>query len=76
MTSCIEEVVIQCPQMPMDFTIVLWFVSSRTLHGDWYYSDGSRVESDAGGRTFRRNRGANEVATNAQPPVTNGNFTR
>ncbi len=36
----------------------------RTVHGDWYYPDGSIIAFDTGcsrSRTFRRNRGPNEV---------------
>ena len=35
--------------------------SPRTVRGDWYYPDGHAVEFDAEGRTFRRNRGPNEI---------------
>ena len=38
----------------------------RTRRGDWYYSDGRVVDADAGGNTFRRNRGANEVLNGQQ----------
>ena len=40
--------------------------SPRTVHGDWYYSDGRVVEFDAGGRTFLSNRGPNEVLNGHQ----------
>ena len=40
--------------------------SPRTVRGNWYYSDGSAVVADAGGSTFRRNRGANEVLNGQQ----------
>ena len=40
--------------------------SPRTVRGDWYYSDGSAVEADTRGSTFRRNRGANEVLNGQQ----------
>ena len=40
--------------------------SPRTVRGDWYYSDGSAVEYDSRGRTFRKNRGANEVLNGQQ----------
>ena len=33
----------------------------RTRRGDWYYPDGYVVQFDAGGRTFRANRGPKEV---------------
>ena len=36
--------------------------SPKTVHGDWYYPDGSRVEFNTATRiTFRRNRGPNEI---------------
>ena len=35
--------------------------SPRTVHGDWYYSDGRVVKFDAEGRIFRINRGPNEI---------------
>ena len=40
--------------------------SPRTVHGDWYYSDGSVVEHSGPGRTFLRNRGPNEVRNGQQ----------
>ena len=42
--------------------------SPRTVRGDWYYPDGSRVAgSDQSGRdAFRRNRGLNEVLNGQQ----------
>ena len=40
--------------------------SPRTVRGDWYYPDGRVVPSDAGGITFRRNRGPNEVIAGRQ----------
>ena len=36
-------------------------VTPDTVHSDWYYPDGSMVQFDAGGQTFRANRGLNEV---------------
>ena len=40
----------------------------RTVHGDWYYPDGRRVQLDADSLTaaFRRNRGPNEVKNGRQ----------
>ena len=38
----------------------------RTVRGDWYYPDGSVVQFDAGGPTFRANRGPNEVISERQ----------
>ena len=40
--------------------------SPHTVRGDWYYPDGSVVPSDAGGITFRKNRGPNEVINGRQ----------
>ena len=40
--------------------------SPRTVRGDWYYSDGRVVQFDAPGRTFRSNRGPNEVLNGQQ----------
>ena len=40
--------------------------SPRTVRGDWYYSNGSVVEYTSPGRTFRRNRGANEILNGQQ----------
>ena len=33
--------------------------SPHTQHGEWYYPDGTVIVFDAGGATFRRNRGPN-----------------
>ena len=33
----------------------------HTVHGDWYYPNGSVVQFDAEGVTYRANRGPNEV---------------
>ena len=38
----------------------------RTVRGDWYYPDGSVVQFDAEGTTFRANRGPNEVISGRQ----------
>ena len=38
----------------------------RTVRGDWYYPDGRVVQFDAGGTTFRANRGPNEVISGRQ----------
>ena len=38
----------------------------RTVRGEWYYPDGRRVEFDAGGSTFWRNRGPNELSNRQQ----------
>ena len=41
----------------------------RTIRGDWYYPDGNRIPFDigcGGSRTFRRNRGPNEVRNGRQ----------
>ena len=41
----------------------------RTVRGDWYYPDGNTVPFDTGcgwSRTFRRNRGPNEVRNGRQ----------
>ena len=40
--------------------------SPRTVHGDWYYSDGNVVQLNAGGRTFLKNRGPNEIINGQQ----------
>ena len=40
--------------------------TSRTVRGDWYYPNGDVVHFDAGGRTFRANRGPNEVINGRQ----------
>ena len=39
----------------------------NTVHGDWYYPDGRRVEfNPMSGATFRANRGSNEVINGRQ----------
>ena len=40
--------------------------SPRTVHGDWYYSNGHEVTSPRWGTTFLRNRGPNEIINGRQ----------
>jgi hypothetical protein len=38
----------------------------RTVHGDWYFPDGRRIEFSNGGSQFLANRGPNEVINGQQ----------